>query len=396
MTLARRTTQIKPSATMAMAAKAKAMMAQGIDVIDFSLGEPDFPSAEVASEAGVAAIRRGETKYTPASGTGEIKDAILKKLASENGLCYTPKEIIVSCGAKHTLYNIAQALFDPDDEVLIPAPYWVSYPDQVLLTGATPVIVNTREENHFLMTPNELKKAITKRAKAVILNYPSNPTGATYSRKQLMALAEVLLSSGLWIISDEIYEKFTYGAGHVSLASLSPALKAKTLLVNGVSKAYSMTGWRIGYAAGPQEVIEAMGMIQSQCTSNPSSISQVAATAALLHGTSFVKQMVAEFEIRRQVMVEGLNRIPGIKCPLPAGSFYAFPNISGLIGKNHSGGQISCAADLSAFFLEQARVSTVSGEAFGAEGYLRLSYATSQEMIRSGLQRLETAVQQLI
>lgn len=396
MKFAQRVGRIKPSPTMAMAAKAKAMIAKGIDVTDFGLGEPDFNSPDVALEAGVRAIREGHTKYTPPSGTDELKQAIIHKLKTENGLDYEKKEIIVSCGAKHTLYNIAQVLFEEGDEVIIPAPFWVSYPDQVLLNDATPVIVDTREEDQFLVSADRLERAITSKTKAVILNYPSNPTGSTYSKKHLQELSEVLSKSPLWIISDEIYEKFIYdGAVHTSIASLSPELRRKTLVVNGVSKAYSMTGWRIGYAAGPKEVIEAMGTVQSQSTSNPTSISQKAASAALQGGSSFVDDMVEEFEDRRNFVVEKLNRIPGIRCPLPAGSFYVFPNVKQLIGKTHRGSKIRSSTDLAEFLLEEGGISSIPGEAFGMDGYLRLSYAVSKDVLTSGLEKMARAISKL-
>lgn len=396
MKFARRIDQIKPSPTMAMAAKAKAMAAKGVAITDFGLGEPDFNTPDVAAEAAIKAIREGFTKYTPPSGIEGLKEAICRKLKSENHLDYDKKEIIVSCGAKHTLYNIAQVLFEKGDEVVIPAPYWVSYPDQVLLNDATPIIVQTREEDQFLMTPEQLKRAITPRTKAVILNYPSNPTGSAYSAKELEALAEVLATAPVWIISDEIYEKFIYdGAAHTSIASLGPELKRKTIVVNGVSKAYAMTGWRIGYAAGPKEVIDAMGTVQSQSTSNPTSVSQKASAAALAGGAPFIKTMVEEFDRRRLFMVEGLNAIPGIRCPRPIGSFYVFPNVKGLLGARYKEHQINRSTDLASFLLEEGGVSTIPGEAFGADGYLRLSYAVSKEVIEDGLKKIKNAVLKL-
>jgi aspartate aminotransferase len=396
MKFAKRVQQIKPSPTMAMAAKAKAMLAKGISITDFGLGEPDFNTPAAAAEAGIRAIQQGFTKYTPPSGTDELKEAICRKLKRENNLDYEKKEIIVSCGAKHTLYNIAQVLFEQGDEVIIPAPYWVSYPDQVLLNDATPVIVETREEDRFLMTPDQLKRAITPRTKAVILNYPSNPTGSTYTAKELEGLAGVLLDAPVWIISDEIYEKFIYdGVIHTSIASLGPELKRKTLVVNGVSKAYAMTGWRIGYAAGPKEIIDAMGTVQSQSTSNPTSISQKAAAAALQGSEEFIKTMVAEFDQRRRFVVERLNQIRGIRCPRPVGSFYVFPNVKGLMGTGYKGYQIKGSTDLASFLLEEGGISTIPGEAFGAEGYLRLSYAVSKEVLSEGLEKLKNAVLKL-
>jgi aspartate aminotransferase len=396
MKFANRIGQIKPSPTMAMAAKAKEMTAKGIDVTDFGLGEPDFNSPDVALQAGIQAIQTGYTKYTSPSGSDEIKEAIIQKLKTENHLDYEKKEVIVSCGAKHTLYNIAQVLFEKGDEVVIPAPYWVSYPDQVLLNDATPVIVETREEDRFLMTSEQLQKAMTPRTKAIILNYPSNPTGSAYTAKHFEAFAPMLIQAPGWIISDEIYEKFLYGDGvHTSIASLSPELKRKTILVNGVSKAYSMTGWRIGYAAGPKEIIEAMGTVQSQSTSNPTSISQKAAAAALRGGASFIQTMVSEFEKRREFIVEGLNRIPGIQCSKPIGSFYVFPNVKSLIGKEYKQHKINSSAELASFLLEEGGVSTIPGEAFGAGGYLRLSYAVSKDLLARGLDKIEKAILKL-
>ncbi len=394
--VSRRVSHIGPSATLAMAAVAREMKTRGLPVIDFGLGEPDFPSPEAASEAAHRAIRENYTKYTSPGGADDLKDAIIDKLNAENGLSYDRKEVVVSCGAKHTLYNIAQVLFEAGDEVIIPAPYWVSYPDQVRLNDATPIILPTREEDGFLMTPSALRAAITPRTKAVILNDPSNPTGAAYSSKQLSALAEILLSAPLWIISDEIYEKFIYdGHTHASIAALGDALKQKTILVNGVSKAYAMTGWRIGYAAGPKGVVEAMEMVQSQSTSNPASISQKAAAAALREGAAFTRRMVAEFSLRRSISVERLNKMSGVRCRSPAGSFYLFPNVQGLIGKRSAQKTIQSAADVAAYLLEEAGVLTVSGEPFGAPGYLRLSYAVSQETLVAGLEKMEAAILRL-
>lgn len=396
MKFAKRIEQIKPSPTMAMAAKAKAMSSKGIRITDFGLGEPDFNTPEVASKAAIQAIQEGFTKYTAPSGIEELKEAICRKLKTENRLDYQKGEVIVSCGAKHTLYNIAQALFERGDEVIIPAPYWVSYPDQVLLNDATPIFLETGEEDQFLLAPDRLKKAITPRTKAVILNYPSNPTGSTYTAKHLESLAEVLIDTPVLIISDEIYEKFIYdGLVHTSIASLAPELKRKTLVVNGISKAYAMTGWRIGYAAGPKEIIDVMGMIQSQSTSNPTSISQKAAAAALLGGDSFIKKMVEEFDWRRTFAVQQLNAIPGIHSPSPAGSFYLFPNVKRLIGTGYKEFRIKDSTDLAAFLLEEGGVSTIPGEAFGMGGYLRLSYAVSREVLSEGLEKMKATIMKL-
>jgi aspartate aminotransferase len=396
MKLANRISKIKPSPTMAMAARARALIAQGVDVVNLGLGEPDFQTPEAASRAGIEAIQSGYTKYTPPSGALELKEVIRQKFEMDNGLDYHNNEIIVSCGAKHSLYNIAQVLFEKGDEVIIPAPYWVSYPDQVLLNDATPVIVETEEENGFLMTPKQLKNAMSTRTKGVIFNSPSNPTGATYTAKHYEAFADLLLGAPLWIISDEIYEKFLYeGMSHTSIASLSPALKDKTIVVNGISKAYAMTGWRIGYAAGPEAIIRAMGTVQSQSTSNPTSISQKAAAAALKEGAPFIQKMTEAFYQRRQFMVKRLNQIPGVRCPRPAGSFYLFPNIQEILGKKHKGGEILSSVDLATFLLEEGGVTTIPGLAFGAEGYLRISYAAPEDTLERGLKKIDRAIRKL-
>lgn len=388
--LAKRMGLIKPSSTMAISAKTNEMIAKGISVIDFGLGQPEFKTPDVASEAGIQAISDGYTKYTPTAGADDLKSAIIEKLQNDHQLTYSKKEVIVSCGAKHSLYNIAQVLFEEGDEVVIPAPYWVTYPDQVRLNGATPVIVKTREQDRFLITKDQLKDAITPRTKAIILNSPSNPTGSVYTEKDFSAIADLIVSASLWIISDEIYEKFIYdGKKYTSIASLSPDLKKKTILVNGVSKSYSMTGWRIGYAAGPQEVVEAMSTLQSQTTSNPTSISQKAAVAALKQGGPFILNMVSEYSTRRELMVEQLNKIPGISCPHPAGAFYVFPNVAGLLGKRPA---INSSAAFAEYLLEDYKVSTVPGEPFGMDGYLRLSYAAPQAALIEGLDRIKKAV----
>ncbi len=396
MKLAKRIGRIQASATMAMAARAKVLKAEGIEIISFGLGEPDFETANVAAEAGIAAIHTGETRYTPPGGTDELKKAIIQKLKRDNGLDYTKKEIIVSCGAKHTLYNIAQVLFEKGDEVIIPAPYWVTYPDQILLSGATPVIVDTKESDGFLMSPAALKAALTSRTKGIIFNAPSNPTGSIYTITDYKAFSDLLIEADLCIISDEIYEKFLYdGASHTSIATLNAALKAKTIVVNGVSKAYSMTGWRIGYAAGPEDVIQAMTKLQSQSTSNPCSIAQKASAAALNTGEPFVSEMLDAFSERRRFMLETLNKIPGISCTLPPGSFYVFPNVKDLLGKSHANGVIKNTLDLATFLLEEGGVTTIPGEAFGAPGYLRLSFAASKDVLKRGLEKIQDALAQL-
>jgi aspartate aminotransferase len=396
MGIAKRALAIKPSPTLATAAKAKAMKAQGIDVVDFGVGEPDFDTPENVKLAGIKAIQSGFTKYTPASGTDELKEAVIEKFKKDNGLQYEKSQVLVSCGAKHSLYNIAEALFDPGDEVIIPSPYWVSYPDQVLLNDATPVIVETTEDEGFKLSAKKLAKSITRKTKALVLNSPSNPTGLAYDKQTLEEIAALVVKHNIYVISDEIYEKLIYdGFTHTSIASLGPEIKDRTIVVNGVSKSHAMTGWRIGYAAGPTDVITAMANIQSQSTSNPTSISQKAAVEALRGPQNFIKTMNMEFDKRRRYMVERLNNIPGISCLMPVGAFYAFPRVSSLYGKSVNGKIIKNSSDLSAYLLDDAKVALVSGDAFGADSYIRLSYATSMESIRKGLDRIENAVQML-
>ncbi|HET6677930.1 MAG TPA: pyridoxal phosphate-dependent aminotransferase [Nitrospira sp.] len=396
MKLAARVSRIAPSPTLAMAATAKAMAAQGIDVIDFSTGEPDFDTPEPVKAAAEAAIRSGFTKYTPSSGIDELRSAIAEKLKIEQGLQYDKSQILVSCGAKHSLYNVAEALLEAGDEIIIPTPYWVSYADQAFLNDATPVLFATREADGYAIDSAALEQRITPRTKALIINSPSNPTGATYNRPMLERIAAIAVRHDLLVISDEIYEKVLYdGATHVSIASLGPDIAARTVVINGVSKAYAMTGWRIGYAAGPKELITAMGNIQSQSTSNPCSISQKAAVAALRFGGPFTKQMVTEFDRRRRAIVEGLNTIPGISCSMPAGAFYAFPNIQGVLGKRGPTGPITSPTDLATYLLKDAHIAVVPGEPFGSQSHMRLSYATSMETIGRGLDRLRAALQKL-
>ncbi|MDA8388625.1 MAG: pyridoxal phosphate-dependent aminotransferase [Nitrospiraceae bacterium] len=388
--LSERARQIKPSPTLAIDSKAKAMKAEGLDVINFGVGEPDFDTPENIKEAAIKAIRDGFTKYTPVGGTDKLKDAVTGKLAADNGLEYGRAEVIVSCGAKHSLYNAMQALLDPGDEVIIPAPYWVSYPEQVLLGGAKPVFLKTLEEDGFLLTASAFERAITKKTKALILNSPSNPTGSSYDRPALERIAEVAVKKDIFIISDEIYEKLLYGgARHVSIASLGPEVKKRTIVINGVSKAYAMTGWRIGYAAGPAELVKAMTAIQSQSTSNPSSISQAAAVEALKGPQDSVRRMAAEFDKRRRRIVEALNGLGPVRCAAPAGAFYVFPNTRALYAKSP---EISSSSKLAMYLLEKARVAVVPGDAFGDDDFIRLSYATGIEQIEKGIERIKAAL----
>jgi aspartate aminotransferase len=396
MGIAKRAQAIKPSPTLATAAKAKAMKMQGIDVVDFGVGEPDFDTPENVKQAGIRAIQSGFTKYTPAGGTDELKEAVIEKFKKDNNLAYEKSQVLISCGAKHSLYNIAEALFDPGDEIIIPSPYWVSYPDQVLLNDATPIIVETTESEGFKLSAQKLEKAITRKTKALVLNSPSNPTGLAYDKKTLEEIAAIAVKHKIYVISDEIYEKLLYdGFTHYSIASFGQAIKDLTIVVNGVSKSHAMTGWRIGYAAGPKDVIIAMANIQSQSTSNPCSISQKAALEALSGPQDFIKTMNVEFDKRRKYMVEQLNNITGLSCLMPVGAFYAFPNVSRLFGKSIQGKTMKNSSDLATYLLEEAKVALVSGDAFGADPYIRLSYATSMENIQKGLNRIEKAVSAL-
>lgn len=397
MSLANRVATIKPSPTLEITAKAKAMQAQGLDIVGFGAGEPDFDTPEFIKDAAIAALKAGFTKYTPAGGTDELKKAIIDKLKNENGLDYTPGQIIVSGGAKHCLYNLAQVLFQAGDEVLVPAPYWVSYPPQVELAEATPVIVNADEKEDFKVTISALEKCCTHKTKALILNSPSNPTGAAYTKEELIPIAEFALKRNIYLISDEIYESIVYdGFKPVSIACLSNEVKAKTIVVNGVSKTYSMTGWRIGYAAGSAEMIGAMTNIQSQSLSNPTSISQKASVAAMNGPKDFIEMMVKEFQKRRDYIVRRLNAIQGISCYNPKGAFYAFPKVSGLYGKRSGSDIIQNSLDFTSFLLKEALVAVVPGMAFGADDYVRLSFATSMASIEKGLDRIEASTGKLV
>jgi aspartate aminotransferase len=394
--LAARVAKIKPSETLAITAKVNALRAQGRDVIGFGAGEPDFDTPDNIKKAAIQAIEAGFTKYTPVNGTDELKDAIAAKLKRDNSLEYKRSQIVVSCGAKHSLYNLAQALFDEGDEVIIPAPYWVSYPDIVALSGGEPVIVDTQEENGFKMSPRQLSSAITKRTRAVIINSPSNPTGAVYTPQELKALAAVLVDKDILVVTDDIYEKIFYADfPFANIASVEEKIKEKTIVINGVSKTYAMTGWRIGYAACSEEIAGAMSKIQSQSTSNPTSIAQKAALEAIRGDQSAMPQMVVEFRKRRDFIVEALNNIEGIDCFAPGGAFYVFPKVSGLYGRMFKGKKITDSAEFIGYLLDEANVAAVPGAAFGSDEHIRLSYATSLQNIEEGLKRIKNAVGRL-
>ena len=396
MTISERARRANPSPTLAIGAKAKQMRAEGIDVVDFGTGEPDFDTPQNVKDVTIGAIEAGMTKYTATSGIPELKEAICAKLKRDNGLDYAPSQIIVSNGAKHSIYNTVLALCDPGDEVIVPSPYWVSYPEMVKLAEGTPVYVRTDESTGFRMTPDTLRSAVTPKTKILILNSPSNPTGAVYTRSELEEIAAIAVDKGFYVISDEVYEKLVYdGNEHVSIASFNEGVKKLTVTINGLSKSHSMTGWRIGYAAAEQEIVSGMTRIQDNSTSNPVSFVQTGAVEALNGPQDFTAMMVREFNERRKAIVSGLNAIPGIACPNPGGAFYVFPNISGLLGKSHNGREIAGSDSLAAYLLEEARVAVIPGSGFGTDRNIRLSYATSMENIEKGLARIGEAVSEL-
>lgn len=396
MKLSERTKLIKPSVTLAIAAKAQKLRAEGVDLVNFSAGEPDFDTPENIKEAAVQALKKGMTKYTDVRGIEPLRSAIVEKYRNEYGLTYGKDEVLVSCGGKHALYNIFQALFDEGDEIIIPAPYWVSYPDMVYLCGAVPKIVRTEQENGFRITPEQLQAALTERTRAFILNSPSNPTGAAYDWEDLAALSEVLERHDCLIISDDIYEKIVYdGFRFHALLSVNPKLRERTIIANSVSKTYAMTGWRIGYALGPAAAISAAAKIQSQSTSNATSIAQAAALEALRGPQNSVEEMVRQFQRRRDAIVKGLRAIPGLQCFNPQGAFYVFPDFSSFLGKTANGKKIASPCDLADFLLEEARVAGVPGEDFGSEANIRFSYATSLEDVVKGCERIASALKMI-
>jgi aspartate aminotransferase len=386
--------RIQPSATLAMSGRVFALKAQGVDVIGLSAGEPDFDTPDFVKEAAIEAIRSGQTKYTNVDGTAALKSAIATKFKRDNALHYTPDQISVNVGGKHTLFNALVATVEPGDEVIIPAPYWVSYPDIVNFAGGTPVFIKAAAAQSYKITPEQLEAAITPQTRWLILNSPSNPTGAAYAEHELRALAEVLLRHPhVWVMADDMYEHIVYDDFRfTTIAQVEPALYERTLTVNGCSKAYSMTGWRIGFAGGPAWLIKAMAKLQSQSTSNPCSIAQAAATAALNGDQSFLAARNDAFKGRRDLVVSMLNQINGVHCPRPEGAFYVYPDVSGLIGKSTPKGQlINSDETLISYFLDEAKVAAVHGGAFGLEPAFRISYATSEEILTEACTRMQTA-----
>ena len=392
--IADRLKKVAPSLTLAIDAKAKQMIKDGVDLVGFGVGEPDFNTPENIKEAGINAIKANKTRYTPASGIPELKAAVAEKFKKENGLEYKLSDIIISCGAKHSLYNIFMAILNPGDEVIIFSPYWVSYEEQVKIADGVPVFVRLDEPRNFEIDFNMLEKKITKKTKAMIVNSPSNPTGAVLSEDSLKKLADIALKHKLLIVSDEIYEKFIYnGKKHISIASFSKEVKAQTIVVNGVSKTYAMTGWRIGYLASDnKEIVSAIDNLQSHSTSNPATMTQVAAIEALKTPDSVVQAMAFEFDKRRQLIMKRLDGIPGLTYVEPEGAFYIFPNFSSFTGKTIKGRKIKGSLDLAEMLLNEAKVAVVPGIAFGSDSHFRLSYATSMANIDKGLDRIAEAL----
>lgn len=388
--VSQRAARVQPSPTLSITAKIKALQAEGRDIMAFGAGEPDFDTPAHIKQAAKDALDQGFTKYTPSSGIEPLKKAVCEKLERENGLHYETKNIIVSVGGKHSLYNIFMAMIDPGDEVIIPSPYWVSYPEQVRLCDGVPVYVDMPESDDFKLKASSVEAALTPKTKALVLNSPSNPTGAVFDPEEIRKIAKLAVEKDFWVISDEIYDRLTYGEKPLSIASLGSDIYKRTLTVNGCSKSYSMTGWRIGYAAGPVEIVKAMGRLQDQSTSNPTSIAQKAAVAALTGPQDVVEEMRKAFQERRDVLVAGLNKIPGVRCPNPGGAFYVFPDVSGWYS-----GEIKGSDALAGVLLEEYGVGVTPGSGFGADNCIRMSYATSMEVIKGGLERLARAANDL-
>lgn len=386
--------KISSSVTLEITAKAKSMKAKGIDVISFGAGEPDFNTPENIRKEGVRAIEEGLTKYTPASGINELKEAVCKKFKRDNNLEYSIENIVISNGAKHSIYNALMAILNPEEEVIVGIPYWVSYPELIKIAGGKPIFIHTKEENDFKFTVADLEKARTNKTKAIILNSPSNPTGSIYYKEELEKIAKWAVDNNIFVISDEIYEKLIYDGEHVSIASINDDIKDLTIVINGMSKAYAMPGWRIGYLAAHKEIANIISNIQSHTTSNPCSISQYASVAGLTGDQNIVYEMKKEFEKRRNYMVEMINSIKGLSCKKPKGAFYIMVNISQLKGTTIKGRNINSSLDFAKVLLEEGKVAVVPGIGFGDDNYIRLSYATSMENIEKGLKRIKKIVEE--
>ncbi len=396
ISLAERVVQVSPSPTLAINAKAKALKAAGKDILNFSVGEPDFDTPQHVCEAGKKAIDSGHTRYTAVPGIPELREAVVQRLKEDHGWDYSPEQIQVCCGGKQGLYNVFQALLNPGDEVLIPTPYWVSYPPMVQLAGGIPVSVPLDEEQNFDLCPERLAAAISPKIRAILLNSPSNPSGGILSARALAAVAQKALEHGWLVISDDIYESITYLDQPLPhILAVEPRLKEQTLILNGVSKSFAMTGWRIGYCAGPLHLIKAMNKIQSQSTSNPCSIAQYAALAALTGPQDFPQKMREAFLPRRDFFVQDLQSIEGVTCVNPSGAFYVFPNFSAYYGKRFQGKIMKDSVDMAEYFLDEAKVASVPGSAFGADAFIRFSFATSLEVIQEGMERIKKALSNL-
>ncbi|HPW41187.1 MAG TPA: pyridoxal phosphate-dependent aminotransferase [Bacillota bacterium] len=393
MKLSDKVLNIAPSMTLAVNAKLKQMVDEGVEVFGFGVGEPDFDTPEYIRNAAVEAMNKGFTRYTPAQGTIELRKAICAKLKRENSLDYEPNQIIVSSGAKHSLSNAFAAILNPGDEVIVPVPYWVSYTEIIKLNDGVPVLVQTKKENNFKMSGEELKNAITAKTKAILINSPSNPTGAVYTEKELREIADIAVQNNLFVVSDEIYERIIYDDNkHISIASFNSEIKDLTILINGMSKSYAMTGWRLGYAAGNEKLIKAMSSVQGHAVSHPSSITQYAAAAALNGPQDDLKNMVQEFSKRRNYMYGRINAMKGLSCIKPEGAFYVYVDISSYLGRNLCGIKLDSCLDFAQTMLEKGHVAVVPGAAFGTEGFVRISYATSMEIIKNGLDAFESFI----
>ena len=396
LTVSHRAQNIAPSVTLQIDARAKEMRAAGLDVIGFGVGEPDFPTPQHICDAAKEALDLGYTRYTPAAGTKELRKAICKKLLRDNDMTYSYGDILVSSGAKHTLFTILQGIIDPGDEVLIPTPCWVSYPEMVRMAGGVPIFVPADESTNFIPTNKDIASRVTRRTKAIIITSPSNPNGSVWDQDQLQFVADLAVSHPFYVISDEIYEKLIYdGRKHLSIAQLGEQIKAQTFIVNGMSKAYAMTGWRIGYVAGPRHEISAMASFQSQATSNANTIAQYAAMKALEGDQTCVEEMVEEFQKRRDLMVERINQIPNLSCRKPQGAFYIMLNIKKVLGMSYNGRMLESSMDFAELLLAEKQVAVVPGAAFEAEGFCRLSYAVSMEQIEEGVKRIAEFVADL-
>ena len=396
MKFSQRIQAVKTSLTLEITSLANELKAKGEDVIGFGAGEPDFDTPDNIKQAAIRAIQENDTRYTPVGGTNQLKDAVIQKFKRDNDLDFQRNQIVVSCGAKHSFFNLAQVLWEKGDEVIVPAPFWLSYPEMILLADGTPVIIQTSKQSGFKVTPEQIDDAVTPRTRAIIINSPSNPTGSAYSRQELEEIAECALKHKLLIISDEIYEKIVFdGFDQTSIASLSPEVQKNCIVINGMSKCYAMTGWRIGYLAAAPEIAAQVLKMQSQSTSNPTSVSQAASIEALMGPQDNLERMVEEFTKRRNLLIDLLTEIEGVSCYRPAGSFYTFPDFSVYYGKSYQGETMKGSVEFARFLLQEAKVALVPGIAFGADNNVRLSFATSQEVIRQGMGRIVKAVASL-